>query len=128
MRSSPAGRRPSAESYPPRDGGYLPPNSIFVGEVEAQTLVDAESSELRLIEVTFKQGARNKLHTHTTDQILLITEGRGIVATATEQHEVEPGDIAVIPTGEPHWHGARPGEDMTHLSFTGKSRTTIVGE
>jgi len=125
VRVSSAGRRPSAEFYPaasPR----MPANSIFIGEVEAQTVIDEGSRDLRLIEVTFKRGARNKLHTHTTDQILVITEGEGIVATRDEQVPVEAGDVAFIPAGEPHWHGARPGEDMTHWSMTGQGRTEIV--
>ncbi len=121
-----AGRRPSAETYPPTAGGSLPPNSIFIGDVDAQTVIDSESRELRLVEVAFKRGARNRLHTHTTDQILVITEGTGIVATRDEQHEVAAGDVAFIPAGEQHWHGAAPGADMTHWSITGQSRTTIV--
>jgi quercetin dioxygenase-like cupin family protein len=104
----------------------MPPNSIFVGKVDAQTVIDKESRDLRLVEVTFQRGARNKLHTHTTDQILVITEGKGIVATRDEAHEVEDGDVAFIPAGEPHWHGARPGEDMTHWSMTGQGKTTII--
>lgn len=126
VRVTPAGRRPSAESYPQTSTSRLPANSIFIGEVDAQTVIDKESRDLRLLEVVFKDGARNKLHTHTTDQILVITEGKGIVATRDEQHEVERGDVAFIPALEPHWHGARPGADMTHLSLTGQGRTEIV--
>ena len=126
VRVTPAGRAPSAESYPSTPQGGRPPNSIFIGEVQAQTVVDDGARDLRLSEVTFKRGARNKLHVHSTDQILVITEGRGIVATADEQREVEAGDVAFIPSNEPHWHGARPGEDMTHWSITGQCKTTIV--
>ena len=127
VKVSAAGRRPSAETYPATAGGALPPNSIFIGEVDAQTVIDSESRELRLVEVAFKAGARNRLHTHTTDQILVITEGTGIVATRDEQHEVAAGDVAFIPAGEPHWHGAAPDANMTHWSITGQSKTTIVG-
>ena len=128
VKVSAAGRRPSKETYPAAAGGYFPPNSIFIGEVEAQTVIDEGSRDLRLIEVSFKRGARTKLHVHTTDQILVITEGLGIVATRDEQHEVAVGDVAHIPAGEAHWHGARPGADMTHWSMTGQSKTTIVDE
>lgn len=128
VRVSPAGRRPSAESYPKTATANLPANSIFIGEVNAQTVIDKESRDLRFLEVVFKDGARNRLHTHTTDQILVITEGKGIVATRDEQHEVEPGDVAFIPAGEPHWHGARPGHDLTHWSLTGQGRTEVVDQ
>lgn len=102
--------------------------AIFVGRVETQRLVDEESPHFFCLEVTFRQGARNRLHTHSTDQILIITAGEGIVADEREQHEVAPGDIALISAGEPHWHGARPGRDMTHLSITAHAKTTIVGD
>lgn len=100
---------------------------IFVGSVEMQTVVDVGERDLRLVEVHFKDGARNRWHTHTTDQILVVTEGAGIVATRGEEREVATGDVAYIPANEEHWHGARPGKDMTHLAINGgASKTTIT--
>jgi quercetin dioxygenase-like cupin family protein len=101
-------------------------NPIFVGEVDYQTAVGEESRDLRLSEVHFNQGAVNKPHVHTTDQILVITEGEGLVATDDERHEVSAGDVAFIPAETKHWHGARPGKDMTHWSILGNAKTTIV--
>jgi quercetin dioxygenase-like cupin family protein len=103
-------------------------NPIFVGEVDYQTAVGEESRDLRLSEVHFKDGAVNKPHVHTTDQILVITEGEGIVATDAERHEVSAGDVALIPANTKHWHGARRGRDMTHWSILGNGKTTIVEE
>ena len=101
-------------------------NPIFVGEVDYQTAVGEESRDLRLSEVHFKHGAVNKPHMHTTDQILIITEGEGVVATDEERHEVTAGDVALIPANTKHWHGAQPGKDMTHWSVLGHGKTTIV--
>lgn len=103
--------------------------SIFVGTVALRTIVGDEAGrDLRLIEVHFTGGARNKLHAHTTDQILVIIEGEGIVASKTERHDVSPGDVAFIPAGERHWHGAQRGKDMTHLAINGHgSGTSIEG-
>jgi quercetin dioxygenase-like cupin family protein len=103
-------------------------NPIFVGEVDYQTAVGEESRDLRLTEVHFKRGAVNKPHVHTTDQILVITEGEGMVATDDEHHDVSAGDVALIPASTKHWHGARPGKDMTHWSILGDGKTTIVDE
>jgi len=103
-------------------------NPIFVGEVDYQTAVGEESRDLRLSEVHFIRGAVNKPHLHTTDQILVITEGEGLVATDTERHEVSAGDVAFIPANTKHWHGARPGKDMTHWSILGNAKTTIAPE
>src|SRR6266536_2503482 len=117
-RIGPEGRRTSAESRPPSGAGGTGAACIFIGDVETQTAVPDEwGHDLRLIEVHFIDGARNRMHTHTTDQILVITEGAAIVATRSEEHELGPGDVAFIPAGEEHWHGAKAGGDMTHLAI-----------
>ncbi|HEV8230228.1 MAG TPA: cupin domain-containing protein [Candidatus Limnocylindria bacterium] len=104
-------------------------NPIFVGDVDYQTVVGEElSHDLSLSEVHFKRGAVNKPHVHSTDQILVITEGEGIVATDSERHEVTAGDVAFIPADTKHWHGALPRKDMTHWSILANGKTTIVGE
>jgi quercetin dioxygenase-like cupin family protein len=129
VRVRPEGRRPSAESYPPAGVSGPPAPSIFVGEVVTQTVVPDEwTRDLRLIEVHFKSGARNRMHTHTTDQILVITEGVAMVGTREGDHELGPGDVAFVPAGEQHWHGAKQGHDMTHLAINGHGSETKVTE
>lgn len=99
---------------------------IFVGDVTKQPLVtDGDAALLRVNSVTFKNGARNKLHHHAADQVLVVTHGRGIVATETDEVPIEAGDVVLIPAGERHWHGARPGEEMTHLSILTPGPLTI---
>ena len=114
--------RPSPEKREPNV------DEIFVGPVESQPIIGEEARDLRLTEITFKDGARNKLHTHTTDQVLIVTAGEGIVATEHEEHTVRAGDVAYIPAGERHWHGAKPGADMTHLAILGSGKTFIVAD
>lgn len=110
-------------------GGRAPdPNDIFVGLAETQSPFDDEPRDLRLTEVTFKAGARNRLHSHTTDQILIVTGGLGIVATESEEREIAAGDVAFIPAGERHWHGARPGHDLTHWAITGAGKTFVASD
>jgi quercetin dioxygenase-like cupin family protein len=101
---------------------------MFVGAVDSQPVIGEEARDLRLTEHTFRDGARNRLHTHTTDQILIVTAGEGIVATEHEERAVRAGDIAYIPAGERHWHGAKPGTDMTHLTVLGSGKTFIVAD
>jgi quercetin dioxygenase-like cupin family protein len=110
-----------------KEGRASSSEAIFIGAVETQ-MIEGASRDLRLIEVHFKDGARNKLHAHTTDQVLVITEGEGIVATRGERREVGPGDVAFIPAGEEHWHGAKPGKDMTHLAMNGATSKTDIKE
>lgn len=116
--------RPTADQRRPNPNE----DGIFDGAVDSQTVIGDEARDLRLAEHTFKNGARNKLHTHTTDQILIVTAGEGIVATEHEQRDVRAGDIAFIPAGERHWHGAKPGADMTHLAILGNGKTFIVAD
>jgi len=102
-------------------------NPIFRGDVDYQTAVGEETSrDLRLSEVHFKNGAANKWHMHSCDQILIVTEGEGTVADETEERAVSAGDVAFIPANTKHWHGAKPGRDMTHWSILANGKTTIV--
>lgn len=102
-------------------------DAIFRGEVERQGLIgDDLSKQLYLGEITFKDGAANKWHIHSSDQILIITEGEGIVADETEERRVSTGDVAFIPANTKHWHGAQRGKDMTHLAILANGKTTIA--
>jgi quercetin dioxygenase-like cupin family protein len=100
---------------------------IFIGEVHSRTLLNAEDSpQVTVTLVRFRDGARNKRHTHTADQLLYITEGDGIVADDHAEHRVSGGDIVHVAAGTIHWHGAQPGRDMAHLSILPPSRTEVV--
>jgi 4-carboxymuconolactone decarboxylase len=102
-------------------------NPIFRGDVDYQTAVgEEESRDLRLSEVHFKDGGKNKWHVHSCDQILVVTDGEGTVADETEERSVTAGDVAFIPANTKHWHGAKPGRDMTHWSILADGKTTIA--
>ena len=91
-------------------------SAMFTGPVTMQPVVGTESSKLFMIrQVNFSRGVRNKFHTHSEEQILIVTAGKGIVATDKEEITVYPGDIIFIPGGEKHWHGAAPGATFSHL-------------
>lgn len=99
---------------------------IFVGSVAIQEIVnDAAAEVLRVTAVTFTDGAENRPHRHTTDQVLVATAGHGFLATDDERLPLAPGDVALIPAGTRHWHGAAPGSTFTHLSILTPGHTTI---
>jgi len=101
-------------------------NPIFVGSVSTQEVVDEALGELlRVTAVTFEDGAVNRPHRHTTDQVLVATSGTGFVATDDEQHPLQPGDVAFVPSGTRHWHGANPDTTFTHLSILTPGHTEI---
>ena len=89
---------------------------LFTGPVSMQTIVGTElSKKFRITQVNFGRGVRNKFHSHTIEQVLIVTEGKGVVATDKEQVTVRPGDVIFIPAGEKHWHGAAKGATFSHL-------------
>ena len=67
---------------------------------------------------SFGRGATTGFHTHSSDQILVITAGVGMVATEHEEHQVTVGDIIFTPAGQPHCHGATKSSYMSHISIT----------
>ena len=94
------------------------------GKVTGQSIVSGDSDWFSFNLVSFAAGARNKFHTHTSDQILYVTSGTGIVANESEEVEVTEGDTALIPAGEKHWHGATADSDFAHISLTAPDSQT----
>ncbi|WP_395398181.1 cupin domain-containing protein [Novosphingobium sp. BL-8A] len=68
--------------------------------------------------VTFDPGAHTGWHTHPLGQTLVVTRGHGFVQEWQQPaHAFGPGDVIWIPPGVKHWHGAAPGEAMTHVAI-----------
>lgn len=88
-------------------------------------LLDAAGSQDFVMSmVHFPVGVRNKLHTHTSDQILIVTHGAGIVATGDQELAVGSGDMVCVPAEVEHWHGASAASDFTHLSIVAANTQT----
>jgi quercetin dioxygenase-like cupin family protein len=100
------------------------------GPVTRQPLVTPDmGNDFNINIVNFGPGARNKMHTHTSDQVLFVTAGKGIIATETREEVITTGDVVHIPAEERHWHGATPDSAFSHIALTAKgSRTTQVEE
>ena len=103
------------------------PNPIFTGsDVTRQTLVP-DSKDFNVTIVNFGKGVRNKLHTHDSEQVLIVTAGKGIVATEKEQQTVTVGDVILFSAGEKHWHGATADSEFSHIYVIAlDSKTHIV--
>ena len=91
--------------------------------VTSQALVP-DSTDYIMSIVHYGKGMRNKFHTHTCDQVLIVTAGEGIVATEKEETVVTVGDVILSPAGEKHWHGATKGSDFSHIFILRKGETT----
>ena len=96
---------------------------VDTGTVFRSLLVDGQDTGgYSIAMLTYDRGTKLKWHTHDSEQIIYVTEGKGILATRDEQHLVTPGVIVVIPAGEVHYHGAAEDSKFSHIAFyTGKS-------
>ena len=102
---------------------------FFGGRVSRQDLVGKDITSYYTFNiVNFAAGARNRLHTHTCDQVLFVTRGVGTVATENEEAVIREGDTAFIPAGEKHWHGATAGADFSHISLLTPDSTTQIAD
>ena len=100
-------------------------NRIFRGKVSVQRVIGENTGEFRVIVVHFSPGAVNVFHTHTFDQVLYVTEGKGIVAIETEEVTVTPGAVILIPAGERHWHGATRDSAFSHIAVMAPGETSF---
>ena len=88
------------------------------GPVYRKALIDAEDTGgFSVLLVTFNPGARLNFHVHTFEQILFVTEGKGIVANKETEQTVTPGAVIYIAPGEVHWHGATEDSSFSHIAI-----------
>lgn len=103
--------------------GSLPsakgPEDWFTGTVRIDEPFQAtEPARVGGATVTFEPGARTAWHTHPLGQTLIVTQGRGWLQEWGKAAEVlNQGDIAWIPPGVKHWHGASAQTAMTHIAI-----------
>lgn len=88
---------------------------LFTGPDAAIQVLLPDSREFTVNVVHFGRGVRNKFHAHSDEQILIVTSGKGFIATETEQIEITQGDVVLIPANEKHWHGATADSDFSHI-------------
>ncbi len=86
------------------------------GPVMRKELVSAkDTGGFSVLLVSFGKGARLNFHAHTYEQILYVTEGKGIVATKDEEKIVTPGAVVYFAPSEVHWHGATKDSSFAHI-------------
>src|SRR5215213_748310 len=79
--------------------------AVWVDEIAAPD----SASRLRVDSVRFAPGARTVWHRHPFGQVLLVTDGAGLVQCRGGPVEViRTGDSVRIGPTEWHWHGATP--------------------
>jgi quercetin dioxygenase-like cupin family protein len=88
---------------------------LFTGPDVTRQVLLPDSKEFDVNVVNFGKGVRNKFHAHDSEQILVVTFGKGIIATETEEKVIAVGDVVIIPASEKHWHGATKDSKLSHI-------------
>lgn len=96
------------------------PNPNFTGRVAMATVQESPNpGPVRVLVVTFPDGARTHWHTHAGGQVLHVIDGRGRTQSrGGPVVELAAGDVVSVPAGEEHWHGASEGASMSHLAVS----------
>ncbi|MGV3524316.1 MAG: (R)-mandelonitrile lyase [Candidatus Sericytochromatia bacterium] len=93
-------------------------SAYFTGSVKITPLVKGEEpSNLESASVIFQPSARTAWHSHPRGQLLVVTEGAGLIQEYGKPiRNIKPGDVIWTPPGVQHWHGAKPDSAMTHIA------------
>lgn len=105
--------------------------NYFVGNVVIKDITKKiKSKENKVYHVLFKKGAKTKLHHHQAGQILIPTNGIGVLVTydrlkrsdgikikKIQETRLAKGDVVYIPKGRLHWHGAVGSTDFSHIAI-----------
>lgn len=109
----------------------------FRGEVVMIEVLNQNNSvEHEMYHVFFRKGALTTLHFHETEQILITTNGKGILCLFKENiienlesaktMKLEDGDVVSIPPFIWHFHGALK-DDFAHIALRNRYRTDSSG-
>lgn len=95
------------------------PKEYFTGDVTvAMVFTGEEPSQMSSGYVCFQCGARSAWHTHPKGQLLVVTEGSGLIQEwGKPVRSIKKGDVIWTPPGVKHWHGASSDSVMTHLAI-----------
>ena len=105
-------------------GVFVAVSGVWIGQAGQQdntftgTSFRVGSEGIRVTSRGFEAGARTHWHRHSA-QLLFVREGR-LRYQVEGQPVAEVGfhETVYLPRGVPHWHGAVPGQALTHASVT----------
>jgi|SRR5687768_6891219 len=91
------------------------PSRFMGGNPSSEDIGDIRTQRLR-----FPAGARSNWHTHTSFQLLMLEEGRGLTQVRGQPvYEMRPFEPWYTAAGVEHWHGAHTDEAALQLTIYG---------
>ena len=103
-------------------------NAHFTGTVHLTPLLTALSpANTVAMSVTFECCARSDWHSHPLGQLLVVTDGSGLIQQRGHRvRRITPGDVVWTPPNVEHWHGAGKMGTMTHVAVVWSNDGKIV--
>ena len=100
---------------------------FIIGKATLQPIFDRVLGKNHLSRGRYEPGTVSVLHTHNSDQYIIVTGGEGTVSTPKETHHLLPGMVVWIPQGEAHIHAAQEGAalEFVFLAATGHSSDIV---
>jgi len=95
--------------------------ATFTGTVYLDPVLNVPGEMINTVMVNtviFTPGARTYWHRHPGGQLLVVTAGRGVVATRDQAQVVTGSDVIWAEPGEEHWHGACGDSLLAHLAVS----------
>jgi quercetin dioxygenase-like cupin family protein len=95
------------------------PAANFTGDVYLDSVFTGDgTSSLVVGLVRFTPGARTNWHSHANGQLLVCTDGAGVVVDRDGTVlQLQAGESVWTPAGAEHWHGGGPGSMMCHYAI-----------
>jgi len=85
------------------------PAANFTGDVYLNPVFSDDDAPLVVGLVRFTPGARTNWHSHANGQLLVCTDGVGLVAGRDGTIiRLRAGESVWTPPGQEHWHGGQP--------------------
>jgi quercetin dioxygenase-like cupin family protein len=103
------------ESMAAQQAPQQAPSRFMGGNPSSEDIGDIRTQRLR-----FPAGSRSNWHTHTSGQLLMLAEGRGLTQVRGQPlYEMRPFEPWYTAAGVEHWHGAHPDEAALQLTIYG---------
>jgi len=102
-----------------KEKGVPAPKEYFTGSVWVNMNINAEDGYNTMIgTVTFEPKGRTNWHSHSSGQVLFVTQGVGYYQEKGKPIQViREGDVVKIPKNVVHWHGASQNNSMVHIAI-----------
>lgn len=95
-------------------------NENFTGTAWLTMLAESDSlNAMYAGNVRFEPGTRTNWHSHPAGQLLIVIDGEGYYQEKGQGKRIlHKGDAVKCPPNTPHWHGATPKSDFSHIAVS----------